>query len=486
MSNFIFRNVIVKNLSKYKGQPEDLYSQITENLIFNERRHLVTVFKDFLLLNESCDFITKYNSIYDSIQILAILCQENSNKKLIPTFIDFYWYKIILKGYKKASTLHNIIHEDEKINYENKIKKCNENKIFHKKNATKSKMLKKILNTSLVKENSSVVENNESEATIKLDMNKDNFIRGCKDFSDINDILLLKHLLLPKKSETKTERITHYSKKPFAKKAYSNIKIKEGENKKERAKNKIMENPYTTVKQKIKGHPKLKSSIYYKEILTPLVQKNSNSSPFRKNFNNFQKKATNKNLSINNFSSSLSKNTKRLRQNISRTNTNSNFNTTTTATVQKSHSNNKMNNKTKKFSKYNLYKITKNVSYTPLQYQNIQNNMKKNQTQTQVSLNLRNKLAISTSNFNHNDFKQLRPSFTFNSAKSSNHKEFKFLKNSNCSNKLFQIKQKLFDNSNLNKQNNNYITSRKGLMINSNKTFYPSTYRPFDKILKTQ
>ena len=34
-------------------------------------------------------------------------------------------------------------------------------------------------------------------------------------------------------------------------------------------------------------------------------------------------------------------------------------------------------------------------------------------------------------------------------------------------------------------QKSEYL-SRKGLMINSNKTFYPSTYRPFDKILKTQ
>lgn len=483
MSCLIFRNVIVKNLSKYKGQAEDLYSQITENLIFNEKRHLVTVFKDFLLLNESCDFITKYNSIYDSIRILAVLCQENNNKKLIPTFIDFYWYKIILKGYKKESALHKIIQDDAKINYENKIKKCNENKISHKKNATKSKMLKKILNTSLVKDNNSVAENTESEATIQLDMNKDNFIRGCKDFSDNNDILLLKHLLLPKKNDTKTQRITQYSKKPFRKKTFSNINTKESNHKIEDPKKKIRIETYTTVQQKLKNQSKHKSAIYYKEIKKPLDRKNSNSSPFQKNFNNFQKKTNNKNISINNFSSSLSKNNKRLRQNISRTNTNSNFNTTT-ATVQKSNSNNKISNKPKEFRKNNLYKITKNISYTPLQYHNIQNNMKKNQTQ--VSLNLKNKLAISTSNFNHNDFKQLKPSFTSNSAKSSNYKEFKLFKNSNCSNKLNYNKQKLFDNSKLNKQNNNFITSRRGLMMNSNKTFYPSTYRPFDKILKTQ
>ena len=68
--------------------------------------------------------------------------------------------------------------------------------------------------------------------------------------------------------------------------------------------------------------------------------------------------------------------------------------------------------------------------------------------------------------------KHYKSSYTFKSSQNSNQKE---IQRGLSTVKRNQLKKKLFEPS-----NTTNVTQRKTLMLNSNKTFYSSTFRPID------
>lgn len=170
-------NVINDNLFKYNISAKNIDKEIIDNIIFNEKKHIVSIFKEYLILDESCDFISKYYSLFESLTLLFTI-SNNSNNNFIPTLSDIEKEMIILKGMKRKI---------EKINF---IKKKT-----HKK-----------LNKEFPLENNISMLSIDSQKTIELS-EQDKIIIGCKDFGDVNDYSLLFQLISNKK---KKKTITHY------------------------------------------------------------------------------------------------------------------------------------------------------------------------------------------------------------------------------------------------------------------------------------
>ena len=429
----LYRKIIKRNLSRYNTTKEDINYKVADDLIFNEKKHIVSIFKDFLILNESCDFITKYNSIYDSLRTLSFICIDSKGKKFLPTFVDLIWNKKINKSIRlKANAIPLVDDPVQKIIIKNtKAEPVNKYK-NKKEEATTNKMLKRILTSSLMKNNSSLIDIDQSNTTIKLDI-KDNFIRGCKDFSDKNDIVLLKYLLLPKKKQSAKEpkKILRQSEK-----ITTSRKSSQKDN--------------MLIYQNLQNHSKIKSSLYKKEFYQPLMQRASTNSP---NSNaKINKYKITKSITLNTYTPTLSK-IKSLKKSVNTT-------TNTTTTIRKNTSSNKSPIRAR-----NTTKITKNISYTPLQYQTLQSKIvNKNKKDSQVYVSIKNKL--------NTEMKHYKSSYTFKSNQNSNQKD---IQRGLSTVKRNQLKKKLFEPA-----NTTNVTQRKTLMLNSNKTFYSSTFRTFD------
>ena len=245
--------------------------------------------------------------------------------------------------------------------------------------------------------------------------------------------MLLKYLLLPKKKQSAKEpkKILRQSEK-----ITTSRKSSQKDN--------------MLIYQNLKNHSKIKSSLYKKEFYQPLMQRASTNSP---NPNSkINKYKITKSITLNTYTPTLSK-IKSLKKSVNTT-------TNTTTTIRKNTSSNKSPIRAR-----NAAKITKNISYTPLQYQTLQSKIaNKSKKDSQVYVSIKNKL--------NTEMKHYKSSYTFKSSQNSNQKE---IQRGLSTVKRNQLKKKLFEPS-----NTTNVTQRKTLMLNSNKTFYSSTFRPID------
>ena len=170
-------NVINYNLLKYNISSKKFNDDIIDDIIFNGKKHIVSVFKDYLILDDSCDFISKYYSLFESLTLLFKISNNTFNNN-IPTLSDIDKEHIILKGMKKK---------------------------FEKINLIKKKSFKKD-NKGFRFENNLSMLSLDSQKTIELS-EKDKIIIGCKDFGDVNDYSLLIQLISNKKQK---KTVSHY------------------------------------------------------------------------------------------------------------------------------------------------------------------------------------------------------------------------------------------------------------------------------------
>ena len=176
-------NVINYNLLKYNISSKKFNDDIIDDIIFNGKKHIVSVFKDYLILDDSCDFISKYYSLFESLTLLFKISNNTFNNN-IPTLSDIDKEHIILKGMKKK---------------------------FEKINLIKKKSFKKD-NKGFRFENNLSMLSLDSQKTIELS-EKDKIIIGCKDFGDVNDYSLLIQLISNKKQKKTVSRYKNEHKK---------------------------------------------------------------------------------------------------------------------------------------------------------------------------------------------------------------------------------------------------------------------------------
>ena len=72
-----------KNLRKYNFFQKKYNVQKINEIIFDKRKRLVSVFKDYLLWNETSDFLKEYHFISDSINLIPNMCEYYENYTLL-------------------------------------------------------------------------------------------------------------------------------------------------------------------------------------------------------------------------------------------------------------------------------------------------------------------------------------------------------------------------------------------------------------------
>ena len=134
-----------------------------DEIINNEKSHLVAEFKDFLVLGDTGEFILKYYSKKDMSKIYKqILDYYDENLFIFPNYVALYESKYIYNNIQKKQKIIDI---QEELN-DNKNEKKNEkkNKSSNEKNKVFSvKEIESILNetdTSGIKQYFGISENN--------------------------------------------------------------------------------------------------------------------------------------------------------------------------------------------------------------------------------------------------------------------------------------------------------------------------------------
>jgi hypothetical protein len=54
------KKIISDNLTLYNWSTEEYQTKIINDMVFDEKKRIVSIFKDFLLLDETSDFLRRY------------------------------------------------------------------------------------------------------------------------------------------------------------------------------------------------------------------------------------------------------------------------------------------------------------------------------------------------------------------------------------------------------------------------------------------
>ena len=348
-----FYKILNKDLRKYNFSHKKYNIQKSNEIIFDKNKRIVSIFKDYLLWNETSDFLKEYYQIPESISLLPNMCEYYEKYTLI--YPEYGPLENVMKIMKRNMKKKKAILEKYEDNEENSILNKNQEDSSKKnkktkKDEVKDEKFKKIINekdlelessktyshskTCLNNEYKYFKENERNLSSIILDFfnidekmignynymtSKNEIINNDKEEKNIekyfNSFLKNKNLNLNINKEK-----NHFSKKEV--KSLKDINITEIKNKyknnkynkvnkdnKENKDNKNNKDNLQTQKLKLKNIFKIiKSSNNLKKInIKYLNEKLVNNKLIK---NNEEKKSENKNLSINkkNKNEILSKN----------------------------------------------------------------------------------------------------------------------------------------------------------------------------------
>lgn len=101
-------SLIMKDLNflrhiTYNSNQNTSNNNLIKNIIFNEKSHLVSSFKDYLIYDDNSEFLKKYYSMKESQQKIHKFSLNKTS--IIPKYSCLCKYKIIIKGLKKKINL---------------------------------------------------------------------------------------------------------------------------------------------------------------------------------------------------------------------------------------------------------------------------------------------------------------------------------------------------------------------------------------------
>ena len=144
IQNFLFK--------KYNLEPEIYNNIIISRLLFNQKYHYVSLFKDFLIYDDPGEFFKRFYSIDESINKIKTYCEfYEKNSKIFPNYIILPESKFIFKNIKKKQKKLNSINE-KNLNINEKEKEKNSDRIFSNT----------IINSILSEKSSATVSNERS------------------------------------------------------------------------------------------------------------------------------------------------------------------------------------------------------------------------------------------------------------------------------------------------------------------------------------
>ena len=144
---FSLKNVYArlnKELIKYNFSEKENNLQKTNEIIFDRNKRIVSIFKDYLLWNETSDFIKEYYKVSDSVKLFQKMCGYYEEYTL--TFPEYGPLEDILKIIKKYIKKKKIIFEKNEENEEKSILNRNydEESLKSKKNKKDDEKIYKI------------------------------------------------------------------------------------------------------------------------------------------------------------------------------------------------------------------------------------------------------------------------------------------------------------------------------------------------------
>ena len=158
-----YKNLIIKNLKKYNVNRTFYNIKIINDIIYDEKKHIVSVFKNYLLWDETSDFLKRFYYKSESIKRLPKISHYYEKYTLFPPvyFNLEEVIRIMLKNIRKKKKYLEMIEENEDNEFN-----INNSEIYYNK----------IINSSDIDETLSLNSNinninNKENNTLNLDIN---------------------------------------------------------------------------------------------------------------------------------------------------------------------------------------------------------------------------------------------------------------------------------------------------------------------------
>ena len=120
---------------KYSQMPLQYNLNIIDNILYNCKTHIISLFKDHLLMDDNSDFLKRYYTLYESfVRLQKFFEFYNLYSKLFPNYTSFPEGKYFYKNIQQKQRVINTI---EKIELENKNNKKKLNKSYEEKKEDK-------------------------------------------------------------------------------------------------------------------------------------------------------------------------------------------------------------------------------------------------------------------------------------------------------------------------------------------------------------
>ena len=175
------KKLFLKNMNyylfkKYNYTPKNYLNDVINNIIYNEKSHIVALFKDYLLFDEQNEFLKRFYSLKVSIKRLNKYFNYYHNySKIFPNYTILNEKKYLYKNIQKKQRIIDCF-ENNKLNNNNDDNNNNNNN--------------NIFNTSII--NSIFNLSNKEEIELLFNINKDNIKNEEKYFYEkIFDIISL-------------------------------------------------------------------------------------------------------------------------------------------------------------------------------------------------------------------------------------------------------------------------------------------------------
>ena len=161
-----------KLLLKYYSIPLIYEINIINNIIYNEKSHIVATFKDYLILDDNSEFLKRYYKLYESNSRLPRFYEYyNTYSKIYPNYTSILEGKYIYRNIQKKQRMIDI---QEQIEIENK-----HNELLSPRDIKK---VDDVFNTEVI--DSILNDTNREDIEILFNVNRDNYKIEEEKFSE--------------------------------------------------------------------------------------------------------------------------------------------------------------------------------------------------------------------------------------------------------------------------------------------------------------
>ena len=179
--SFLFK-IITKNLKKYNKLSNQINKEIIHNIVFDEKKRIVSIFKDYLLWDETSEFLKRFYKLKESSSRIPNICEYYENYTLYAPIYYSNEYEItktMVKYTKRKKKYLEYIEE-----HEDDFKKNN-----NKKKKKRKENFEPLIKSELIKTANTI---NNTAQTIELTQYKEKKMSFSEIFDELSSTINLK------------------------------------------------------------------------------------------------------------------------------------------------------------------------------------------------------------------------------------------------------------------------------------------------------